>query len=147
KILIGKIGAKTMKKLMKKLMYGCLVSIFLLSLVACGEDNENVGFDFNEKGKNDVTMKLPSEELTNTIRLEAEGDKVERQTTINEASYDHYGISSKDSAEVAFNDVVAQYRKVEGLEYDVQFLDEEVHETLSINFKTVDIEALKEVPG
>lgn len=132
---------------MKRLWIGCLVATIAIILIACSDKDENLGFDFDENGENIVTMKLPSDELTNTITLEADGDKVHTQTTENEASYDHYGVSSKASAEVAFNDVIAQYRKVEGLTYDVEFLEEGVHETLSVDFDEVDIDALKEVPG
>ncbi|HLR42257.1 MAG TPA: DUF1307 domain-containing protein [Pseudogracilibacillus sp.] len=131
---------------MKKMWMIGLTMALLLIVSACSS-NENLGFSFDPDGENVVTLALSEDDYDTEITYEADGDIIKKQTTRSEASYDQYGVQSKASAEVAFNEIVEQYQSIDGIDFDIEFFDEKVEQSLTIDFENIDADDLKEVPG
>lgn len=131
---------------MKK-MWMFFSTIALLLIVSACSSNEDLGFPFDPDGENKVSLELEQDDYYTEITYLADGDIIKKQTTKSEATYDQYGVQNKASAEVAFNEVVQQYQSIEGIDFDIEFLDEKVEQSLSIDFENIDPEDLNEVPG
>lgn len=131
---------------MKKMWMFFVIMVLLVVMSACN-DNENLGFSFDSDGENFVTLALHEDDYETEITYEADGDMIKKQTTRSEASYEQYGVQNKASAEVAFNEIVQQYQSIDGIEFDIEFFDEKVEQSLTIDYEKIDAEDLKEVPG
>lgn len=131
---------------MKKMWIIGLTMALLLLVSACSSDEE-LGFSFDPDGENVVTLALSEDDYDTEITYEADGDIIRKQTTKSEATYEQYGVQNKASAEVAFNEVVQQYQSIDGIDFDIEFLDETVVQSLTIDFEKVDAADLEEVPG
>lgn len=131
---------------MKKMWMVGLTMALLLVMSACSSD-EDLGFSFDPDGENIVTLALSEDDYDTEITYEADGDIIKKQTTRSEATYEQYGVQNKASAEVAFNEIVEQYQSIDGVDFDIEFFDEKVEQSLTIDFENIDAEDLKEVPG
>lgn len=77
----------------------------------------------------------------------AKGDKVYKQTAENVIPYSAIGVTTKEEAQAILDPVSQEYQGIAGLTESLEYGDDAVVETLSIDFETVDIDAVKDLEG
>ncbi len=120
---------------MKKILAALLVTVMLLSSVACSAKTETASFKLEQNGVSSL--------LTYTY----EGDKVLTQTAKNVINYEGAMLGDKDSAMEMLQPMAEMYQNVKGIEHNVEYGDTEAVETLKITYADLDIEKFSELPG
>ena len=122
---------------MKKWALLCLIAILTIVLGACGS------------GTDTVTLELEQDGIYSEVIYTHTGDdkKVSKQSTKNVIDYEALGLSSKEEAEEALNEMVGQYKGVDGLEHTITFDDDTLTEELIVDYEKADIDEISELPG
>ncbi len=107
---------------MKKILAALLVTVMLLSSVACSAKTETASFKLEQNGVSSL--------LTYTY----EGDKVLTQTAKNVINYEGAMLGDKDSAMEMLQPMAEMYQNVKGIEHNVEYGDTEAVETLKITY-------------
>jgi uncharacterized lipoprotein YehR (DUF1307 family) len=114
-----------------------IIGVVLISLLltACGGEEQTV----------------KATQTINGIELEleyiAEGDRVKRQTAYNIMPYDAMGVTNAEEAEALLGETAAEFEGVNGLTHEIDYQDDQVVETLEVDFDEADIEELSTIPG
>ena len=88
-------------------------------MTACGSE-ETRTFEMEETG------------TKSTITYTYSGDEVSKQTAENIVNYEELGIEKADAEEI-IKTVAEQYKDIDGVEYSVEYGDEEAVENIEIN--------------
>jgi len=123
-------------RLMKKWFKFALLGLILFALVACQSAEES-------------TTKLVYDEdgFTNEIVLIAEGDKVIEQTSKTETTYEALGVSTAEEAEEMMAEFLVGYDSTEGVKHQIDYLDDRLVESVTVNYDAVDIDEMSELAG
>lgn len=119
---------------MKKWIIG-LTLLISLTLAACGGEMSTTVMQIEENG------------VTSKITLEAEDDKVMKQTADNIITYEALGLTSKEDAEAAFGNVVSTFEDVEGVTHSMNYEDDHATETLVVDYEVADFEEVAQLEG
>jgi len=118
---------------MKKWVIICLTLFVSFILVACNSNSwETVTLQTEENG---VIVKLT---------YKAKGDKVTEQTADNVIPYESLGITTPEEAEELFAELAAGFEGIEGVTHKMDYQDDQVVESLTIDYEKAD---LNEVGG
>lgn len=121
---------------MNKRITGFIIALIsLIVLAACGSSEETVSYQAEEEG-----VKI-------TLTYTAEDDTVTEQTSENEIEYAALGLTDKEQAEEIFNPVVEQYQNVDGITHEIDYQDDKVVESVSVDLTTVDMDELTALEG
>src|SRR5690625_6905703 len=107
---------------MKYILFG----LMLFVIVACQSADQ-------------TTTSLIAEEngLTVELTFVAEGDLIVRQKSRNEISYESLGVSSPEEAEDMLAEFMVGYDTTEGIEHQVDYIDDRVIETVENDFVNI----------
>lgn len=125
-----------MRRKMKKINTLLFIMVGLcLGLVGCGEskDAQEV-WEMDQAGQ-----KM-------TMTLQVEGDKVTKQETASTLKYADIGID-QETAKAQFDAVADGFKDVEGLDYTVEYNDDDLTQTVIVDFSKIDTSALADLPG
>lgn len=122
--------------LLKKWLRCVLLGLIFFALVACQSADES-------------TTKLVYDEdgFTNEIVLIAEGDKVIEQTSKTETTYEALGVSTAEEAEEMMAEFLVGYDSTEGVKHQIDYLDDHLVESVTVNYDAVDIDEMSELAG
>ncbi|CAM4088272.1 DUF1307 domain-containing protein [Listeria booriae] len=121
--------------LLKKGVSLLLLLILAVGLVGCGSKEESKTFTSEQNG-----MKM---ELTYTYK----GDKVTKQTTKNVIPYKTLGVSTKEDAEKSLKALSDKYQGVKGLKESLTYNDDNVVESVEVDYENADLDKLAKIPG
>ena len=79
--------------------------------------------------------------------LIAEGDKVIEQTSKSEITYEALDVSTAEEAEEMLAEFVVGYDSTEGLKHQIDYLDDRLVESVTVNYDAVDIDEMSELAG
>lgn len=110
--------------------------------------NANSGtYDFDPTGENVVTLGLEQNGVTMKLTYKADGDKVFEQTADNEMPYASLGVATAEEAEEALAPVVLAYQETEGVTHSMDYQEDRVFESLTINYDEADINEVSALTG
>ena len=118
---------------MKKAWMLFVLAMVTVVLAACGSE-ETRTFEMEDTG------------LTSTLTYTYSGDEVTSQTAENVMNYEELGLEKADAEEI-LNPVAEQYEGLEGIEYSIEYGDEEAVESIEINYEELDYEKAQGVEG
>lgn len=119
--------------LMKKWLRCVLLGLIFFALVACQSDKETT-----------TTLIYDEFGFTNEVVLIAEGDKVIEETSKTETTYEDLGVSTAEEAEAEF---MLDYDSTEGVKHQIDYLDDCLVESVTVNYDAVDIDEMSELAG
>ena len=122
---------------MRKWIILCLTLLISFTLVACNSDSEEKTVTLQSE-QNGVIMKLT---------YKADGDKVIEQTADNVVPYESLGVTTPEEAEGIFSELVAGYEGVKGITHNLDYQDDKIIETLTINYETADLNKVSQLTG
>jgi len=111
-----------MKKWIMFLMVLLISSIF----VACSSEET-------------VTLEAEQDGLSTEITYKAEGDKVIEQSAENIMTYASMGVTTPEEAEEALAQFMEGYDNTEGITHNVDYQDDRVIESLTVDFEKADL--------
>lgn len=117
-----------------------LLAICSLVLVACSGSKTDKNAELSKRY---FQLQAPGTDIRMTYYYEETSDKVIKQTTENKLVYDELGVDQQTLKEMV-EPAAEQYKNINGVEHSIQFGDDFMTESLSINYDKVD---LKEVQG
>ena len=118
---------------MKKAYMFFVLAILTAVMTACGSE-ETRTFEMEETG------------TKSTITYTYSGDEVSKQTAENIVNYEELGIEKADAEEI-IKPVAEQYKDIDGVEYSVEYGDEEAVENIEINYEELDYEKAQKTEG
>jgi uncharacterized lipoprotein YehR (DUF1307 family) len=118
---------------MKKAYMFFVLAILAAIMTACGSE-ETRTFEMEEAG------------TKSTITYTYSGDEVSKQTAENIVNYEELGIEKADAEEI-IKPVAEQYKDIDGVEYSVEYGDEEAVENIEINYEELDYEKAQKTEG
>ena len=108
----------------------------MLALVACQSAEETT-----------TTLVFDEGGFYNEIVLIAEGDKVIEQTSKTERTYEDLGVSTAEEAEEMLAEFLVGYDSTEGVKHQIDYLDDHLVESVTVNYDAVDIDEMSELAG
>lgn len=108
-----------------------------------GSDN----YDFDPNGENVVALQAEQNGVTVKVIYKADGDKVIEQTADNTIPYEAIDVTTAEEAEEILADAVAGYQDAKGITHTMDYQDDKVIESLTIDFETADMEEVSELTG
>lgn len=115
-----------------------LVFVFVLALTVAACGSEEAKTKTFELEKNGATM-----EVTYTYK----GDKVLKQTSKNKIPFSALGVTTKDQAKAKLQAKADQYQGIKGLKENITYGDDEVSETVAIDYEKVDMDQVSGISG
>lgn len=119
-----------MKKWIMFLMVLLISSIF----VACSSEET-------------VTLEAEQDGLSTEITYKAEGDKVIEQSAENIMTYASMGVTTPEEAEEALAQFMEGYDNTEGITHHVDYQDDRVIESLTVDFEKADLTEVNQLQG
>lgn len=112
-----------------------LSAILLIFLAGCSSSKDG-----------SKTYVLEKSGVKTEITIYYDGDKVNKQTTVNTMNYEKMAVTKDELKEVAMP-VSEKYQGIDGVEQKIVFDDDKAVETLTIDYTKVDLKKLKDLPG
>lgn len=132
-------------KILKRLLLVVILSFATISATACGSNSNKTSEKSNDfELLNTLVLEQPTG-LKIEISYYGKGDIAFKQTAKNEVPYSVFG--GKENAEKQINPIIEQYKNLKGVTHKVEFLEDKAVENLEVNFKELDLEKAKNVPG
>ena len=122
--------------MIKKSLKYVLLGLIFFALVACQSAEETT-----------TTLVFDEGGFYNEIVLIAEGDKVIEQTSKTERTYEDLGVSTAEEAEEMLAEFLVGYDSTEGLTHQIDYLDDHLVESVTVNYDAVDIDEMSELAG
>ncbi|MFD1452242.1 DUF1307 domain-containing protein [Oceanobacillus sojae] len=126
---------------MKKTAFRISGLLFLLiatlGLAACGSEET-------------VTLKGDQMGMSMEVTLDAKDDEVTHQTVKTDIPYATMMVESKEEAEKMDEEIRAPFEPfedIEGIEAEIEYGEDALTQTISVDLTTVDMEELNSVPG
>ena len=85
--------------------------------------------------------------MTMSVTYYAKADRVYKQTTRNTIPYKALGVSSKEEAKEMLDDIIAESRDVKGYTDELEYKDDMVIETVTVDYDVADIVEIKKLTG
>ncbi|WP_152656652.1 YehR family protein [Oceanobacillus sp. CFH 90083] len=108
---------------------------------------ESQAFDFDPTGENTVTLQLEEAGVIVKLTYKADGDMVYEQTADNEIPYSTIGASTQEEAEEIMGEYTSEYEDVEGVTHNLEYLDDKIVETLTVNYNEADANEVSQLTG
>lgn len=93
------------------------------------------------------TFELKKDGSTVEISYYGVGDIAFKQTAKNELLYKVFPGGTKETAEQALKSLAEQYKGLNGITHKLEFKEDRVLEELEVNYKELDFEKAKNIPG
>ncbi|WP_339284489.1 DUF1307 domain-containing protein [Oceanobacillus sp. FSL K6-3682] len=126
---------------MKKTAFRISGLLFLLiatlGLAACGSEET-------------VTLKGDQMGMSMEVTLDAKDDEVTHQTVKTDIPYTTMMLESKEEAEKMDEEIRAElepFEDIEGIKIKIEYGEDQLTQTISVDLTTVDMEELNSVPG
>ncbi|MCT1902476.1 YehR family protein [Oceanobacillus sojae] len=126
---------------MKKTAFRITGLLFLLiatlGLAACGSEET-------------VTLKGEQMGMNMEVTLDAKDDEITHQTVKTDVPYSTMMVESKEEAEKMDEEIRAQFAPfddVEGIEYEIEYGEDYLIQTISVDLTAVDMDELNSIPG
>ena len=94
-----------------------------------------------------VTYEKSSDGITISLTYYAKGDRVYKQTAKNIIPYSALGVETEEKAREILDAQMASVPQITGYDDTLDYEDDKVIETVSIDYDVVDIEQVKDVAG
>ncbi|HLR42255.1 MAG TPA: DUF1307 domain-containing protein [Pseudogracilibacillus sp.] len=120
---------------MEKVKLALFLMILSIVLVACGGKSSS------------VVLEMDTDKYYSQVMYEAENDRILKQTTKNEVTYEVLQVDSKEEAEKAIQAAMDEFSNMEGVSHKVQFEDDKLIEEIVIDYEVIDIDAVGQMPG
>lgn len=111
------------------------------------ENGVSEELDIDPTGENIVSLEVVENGVTIGITYVADGDKVIEQTANNRLPYESIGVSNAEQAEEALAEIVASFQGIEGVTHSMDYQDDHVTESLTIDYETANLEEVSELSG
>ena len=121
---------------MKKWFKFALLGLIMFALVACQSAEETT-----------TTLVFDEGGFYNEIIIIAEGDNVIEQASKTETTYEVLGVSTKEEAEEMLAEFMVGYDTTEGVTQEIDYQDDRIVETVTVDYETVDINEMSELAG
>lgn len=122
------------KIIMRKTWAIFLLTVISVVLASCGNNDETRTFEMSESG------------VESTLVYTYSGDEVISQSTENKIDYETLGID-KAQAEEAFAPYAEEYEGLAGVQYAIEFEDDQATESISIVYDELNYEEIQNVEG
>lgn len=119
---------------MRKAWMLFLLTVILVALTACGNNEETRTFEMSESG------------IESTLVYTYSDDEVISQSTENQIDYGALGID-KAQAEEIFAPYAEEYEGLAGVQHDIEFEDDQATESISIVYEELNEEEIQDVEG
>lgn len=83
--------------------------------------------------------------IETTLTYYAKDDKVYKQTSKSVIPYSALGVTSAEEAKELFDDIIESLQDIDGYTDEVEYTDNEVIETVSVDFDVADLNKLEEL--
>lgn len=117
---------------------------------AFGDNDDDNGISDEAKSEEEDgerTFVLEDEGMVVKLTYYHEGDEVVKQTTENILSYEENGIESKEQAEQMMEPQSEQLQGYDGLTEEIDYGDDELTETMEIDYTKADLDEISDLPG
>lgn len=104
-------------------------------------------YEIDPTGENIVTLELEQNGVLLSLTYTADGDKVIEQTANNVMPYESLGVATQEEAEEILAGAVEGYQNAQGIEHEMDYQDDKVIETLTINYEEADMTEVGELDG
>lgn len=121
--------------ILKKFTAILFTSLLVIALSGCGEKEESKTFTWTD-GKTDLSL-----------TYYYKNDVVLRQTAKNTLHYAGLGVANKEQAMQRLGPISEKYKSIKGVEESLDYQDTYATETLTVDYTTVDRDALQQVQG
>lgn len=122
-------------KQMKKMKLALLLMVLSMAFVACGGKSSS------------VTLEMDTEKYYSQVTYEVEKDKILKQRTKNEVTYEVLQVDSKEEAEKAIQTAMDEFADLNGVTHTVQFEEDMLIEEIAIDYQVVEIDEVGQMPG
>lgn len=116
-----------------------------------GSDNVNglddVGALDESGGVTESSFVIEQGGVETTMTYTAKGDRVTKQSTVNEIDYAAAGLASEEEAKEILDPVVEASQGVAGLEHTIDYRGDTATESMSVDYEVASLSELAEVPG
>jgi uncharacterized lipoprotein YehR (DUF1307 family) len=109
------------------------------------EDSQQ--FDIDPTGENIVTLETEQNGIIMKLTYKANGDKVFEQTANNVMPYESLGVTTAEEAEAILAELVAGYQEAEGVTHNMDYQDDQVIESLTIDYAIADVDIVSQLSG
>ncbi len=86
-------------------------------------------------------------DVDTTITYYAVGDNVTRQTTENIMPYSAFGVTTEEEAKALIDPIAEEFQGIAGVEHSFEYRENEVVETLAIDYSKANVEEVSKLPG
>ncbi len=114
-----------------------------------GSENnaDSASYDIDPNGENIIVLETVQNGVTMKITYKADGDKVIEQTADNILPYESIGVATAEEAEEILAEIAAAYQSTEGVVHSMDYQDDKVIESLTINYENADMNEVSELTG
>lgn len=112
-----------------------------------GENADSGAFEVDPTGENVVTLETEENGVVMRITYTADGDKVTKQTADNVLPYAALNVTTPEEAEEALAEIVAGFQGIEGVTHSMDYQDDKVIETLTVDYEKADMKDVSELTG
>ncbi|MBP1046578.1 YehR family protein [Enterococcus sp. BWM-S5] len=130
-------------------LLGLMLLVVCLLAAACSSGGAATSKD-GSKSKDDGLSTTVFEANVNGVETEMtythKGDKVVKQETHSVIQYESLGVSSKEEAEEMFSFVAEEY-DIDGVTYEVDYQEEEMTESVTVDYEKADIQEVMSLMG
>src|SRR5699024_4347697 len=119
-------------------------------LIACSTDDTNTNkplkgekeviemieekINYKPDQTNEVTMFKRDGQMDKKVTLLAEGNRLIKQTLVNEVPYELFSIQSKEEMQDFLQEEIEIYQQLEGIDYEIDFFEHYYYEELHIDY-------------
>lgn len=125
---------------MKKLFAILTILLMAFTISSCGS-NSQYG------DKHSVTLKNTEDHKNITIKFEHKGDDITKLSQKEIISFKSLGVDNANDAQALLDSKVDQIPSIEGYENKIKVTENNVVETIKINFDNIDADKINEIPG
>ena len=111
------------------------------------ESGPNIDYYYADDVETEGTFVLAEDGIETTITMNAVGGIVTEQTTTNVFDYAAFDVSTAEEAQAVLEDMVITVDDVEGFEQDLDFGETAATQVTHIDFTTLDMGEVADVPG
>lgn len=133
-------------KMLKRFLFVAVLAFATIGTTACGGANKTV----ENKENMDLLTTMVLEQPTG-LKIElsyyGKGDMAFKQTTNNVIPYKALPGGTKEVAEKTLGPIAEKYKGLKGVTHKIEYGNDQATEMLEINFKEIDMEQIKGVPG
>lgn len=125
---------------MKKLFAILTILLMAFTISSCGSDSQYVD-------NHSVTLKNTEDHKNITIKFKHKGDDITKLYQKEIIPFESLGVDNANDAQALLDSKVDQIPSIEGYENKIKVTENNVVETIKINFDNIDADKINEIPG